>query len=77
MYSKGASGFPGDSLMHYREPQQTNKEHGCGNRNNERPGFCGALVVAIWLVSFWQNSFHKSYNFVFIARILLTKNESV
>jgi hypothetical protein len=77
MHSKGASGFPGDSLMHYREPQQTNKEHGCGNRNNERPGFCGALVVANGSISFWQNSFHKSYNFVFIARILLTKNESM
>jgi hypothetical protein len=77
MHSKGASGFPCDSLMNHRGRNKTNKEHGCGNRNNERPGFCGALVVAIWLVSSWQNSFPKSYNFVVIARILLTKNESV
>jgi hypothetical protein len=59
MYSQGTSGFPGDSIMNHREPQQTNKEHGCGNRNNERPGFCGALVVANWLDLFLAELFSQ------------------
>jgi hypothetical protein len=32
---------------------------GCGNRNNERPGCCGALVVANWLDLFLAELFSQ------------------